>query len=251
MDVVYERGSREAPKGHGLIYFRSSSDYDEVWVTYAVILPISVDVSKYVPPFLMNQLGDVGPKEMSAFAFPPAPEKLSGYGQIESLADTRDDDVLYGGTINPTDVASAMMAISDAVQQYAEAYSTVAGGVAQESPDVLEGSSDAQVSEVLYGLMSDTDKLGELTKLVGRLRFAIESSEGQMIRETEEDIGALAKHLSDTHQIPRLVEAAKSSGSHGAALADLYLKRSYGLVQESYGQLDCIEEQIRVLEEGE
>ena len=85
MDVVYERGSREAPKGHALIYFRSSSDRDEVWVTYAVILPISVDVSKYVPPFLMNQLGDVGPKEMSAFAFPPAPEKLSGYGQIENL----------------------------------------------------------------------------------------------------------------------------------------------------------------------
>ena len=70
MDIVFDRGSKEEPKGHALLYFRSRSSLEEIWVTYTVILPITVDVTKYVPPFLMNQVGELGPKELSAFAFP-------------------------------------------------------------------------------------------------------------------------------------------------------------------------------------
>ena len=66
MDITFDRGSSDRPKGHALLYFRSSSDPDQIWVTYLVILPITVDVSKYVPPFLMNQVGEMGPKDLSA-----------------------------------------------------------------------------------------------------------------------------------------------------------------------------------------
>ena len=31
------------------------------------------------PPFLMNQVGDFSADDMSAFAFPPAPEEVEDY----------------------------------------------------------------------------------------------------------------------------------------------------------------------------
>ena len=62
MEIQFDRGDRDKPRGHALLYFRNKSDPDEVWVTYVVIMPISVDISKYVPPFLMNQVGDLNPR---------------------------------------------------------------------------------------------------------------------------------------------------------------------------------------------
>ena len=75
MSVEYHRGDWVRPKGHAFIYLRNSLDHEEVWATYVVVLPITVDLSKYVPPFLMNQIGEMDAKDLSAFAFPPAPER--------------------------------------------------------------------------------------------------------------------------------------------------------------------------------
>ena len=251
MDITFERGDKTQPKGHALIYFRSSSAPDELWVTYLVILPIAVDVAKYVPPFLMNQVGELGAKDLSAFAFPPAPEKIEGHGYLERLAEMRDDDILFGGTINPEDVTSGMMSINEAVQRYAQAYSEVAE--AKDSSDVRtdEGSDELGISEVLYGLMSDGDKLSELTKLVGKLRFSVEGGEKALIKEAETDISLLARHLPENHRVRELVEAAKEGGAQGDRLAELYLKRCFHLMQEQYVELGHVEEQLRTLEGGE
>ena len=248
MDIVFGRGSQEQPKGHALLYFRTSSDPDEVWVTYLVILPISVDVSKYVPPFLMNQVAEIGPKDLSAFAFPPAPERLGSYAELEEMAVRREDDILYAGTINPTDVASAMMAINEAVQQYASMYAQIAGQPGEEAVPLEAGTGGLGVSEVLYGLMNEGDRLGELTKLVGRLRFAVEGSDPGLVEEAEEDINLLAVHLPDNHGVPRLIQAVKSNDSRGAMLADLYLQRCFHLVKEEYVELSQVEEKIKELE---
>ena len=248
MDIVFDRGSSDRPKGHALLYFRSSSDPEEVWATYVVILPVSVDVSKYVPPFLMNQVGEIGAKDLSAFAFPPAPEQLGAYEKLERMAESREDDILSGGTIDPTDVASAMMFVGEAVQRYAAMCSDLVEEAAKPNGEADLDSSELDVNEVMYGLMSDSDKLGELTKLIGRLRYAVDGSEGDLVRETERDISLLAGHLPENHYIPELVSAVKSSDSRGAHLADLYLQRCFHLVQEEYGKLGDIEEQIRALE---
>lgn len=249
MDVVFERGSSEDARGHALLYFRSSSDPEEVWATYVVILPIKVDIAKYVPPFLMNQVGELGPRDFSAFAFPPAPEKVEGRQHLEKLASIREDDILFCGTFQPTDIASALMRVNEAVQRYAEMWSQRA---AQHplAPGPAEAGAGLAVNEVLYGLMSDADKLSELTKLVGRLRFAVEGGDATLIREAEEDIKLLSKHLPESHQIPRLVEVAKSKDRHGAALADLYLQRCFHLTQEEYAKLGEVESKIRALESG-
>ena len=250
MDVKFDKGNPEHPMGHALLYFRSSLDNEEVWATYLVILPISVDVSKYVPPFLINQVGDIGPKDLSAFAFPPAPERLGTYNELEYLAGRRGDDVIYAGIFNPTDVASAMMSINEVVQKYADMYSRLIG------KSVGDGELPAQstvepglgVNEVVYGLMGETDKLAELTKLVGRLRFAVEGSDAGLVQEAEDEINLLAHYLPENHGVARLVQAVKSSDISGASLADLYLQRCFHLVKEEYGKLSHIEEKIKQLE---
>lgn len=248
MDVLFERGSQGEAKGHALLYFRNSLDQEQVYATYLIILPISVEITKYVPPFLMSQVGDIGPKDLSAFAFPPAPEVVESYEYLTELAELRDDDILYGGTLNIQDVAHGMMAISEAVQWYASLYAAIAEvRLSHEAPseqfDVGLG-----VNEVLYGLMSDNDKLSELTKLVGRLRFATEGDESSLAKEAEVDLHLLASHLPEDHQISKLVDAAKAGGNLGAELADLYLRRCFHIMHEEYVKLGDVEKKIQALE---
>ena len=128
MDVVFDRGSKERPRGHALLYFRSASDPEEVWVTYLVILPISVDVSKYVPPFLMNQVVEIRPQRSVGVRFPSrsrTPGQLRGPWRKWPPGGTTTYSM--PGTANPTDVTAAMMSINEVVQQYAELYSQLGG----------------------------------------------------------------------------------------------------------------------------
>ncbi|MDP6495340.1 MAG: hypothetical protein QGI09_07995 [Dehalococcoidia bacterium] len=251
MDIVFEKGNQEEPKGHALVYFRSSSDPEQVLGAYLVILPITVEVSKYMPPFLMNQVGELGPKDMSAFAFPPVPENLEGHVRLVELAVMRDDDIIYCGTINPADVPSAMMALNEAVQWYAEKYSQMTEARHPEKAEADQEIPGFDVNEVLYGLMSDNDKLSELTRLVGRLRFVVEGGEKVLAQEAETEINLLAKYLPENHQISRLIEAAKAGGSVGARLADLYLQRCFHLIQQEYIKLGQVEAELKSLEAGE
>ena len=104
------------------------------------------------------------------------------------------------------------------------------------------------VNEVLYGLMSESDRLSELTKLVGRLRFAVDGSDEGLIEEAEAEIHTIAKYLPKNHGISELVKAVKTPGTRGTELAEFYLTRCYHLVQEEYGQVARIEEKIRAIE---
>ena len=251
MEFTFDKGSQESPKGHTLLYFRSIDDPDQCWATYIVILPILVDVSKYVPPFLMNQMGDIGPTDLSAFAFPPAPEQVSGHGYIEELAASRDDDLLYGGTLNTSDISSALMVVNEAITWYAQLYAD--NTAVQSEPELTETEDSLPgfgVNEVLYEFMSDNDKLGELTKQVGRLRDAVTTSDEGLAKETQEEIAILANHLPDNYQINDLMNAANSGDENGAKLADLYLQRCFHLIGEQYVKVGEIEDEIRVLEAG-
>ena len=248
MELRFERGSREKPKGHALLYFNGASGPDEVWATYLVMLPISVDVSKYVPPFLMNQMGEFGPKDLSAFAFPPAPELVEGLKYLETLADMRGDDLIHAGTYNSSDVPGGMMDVSLAVQSYAELYGDYVEGLQPPDAGETELPGGLGVNEVLYGLMSDSDRLSELTKLVGKLRFAVEGGEDALATEAETDIDLLVSHLPENHKIARLIESVKAEGAMGARLASLYLQRCFHLIREDYVQLGEIEDEINALE---
>jgi hypothetical protein len=253
MDLTFERGEAVKPKGHALVYFTDPGTPGQLWATYLIVLPITVDVTKYVPPFLMNQMGELGPKDLSAFAFPPSPEQIPGRQHLDELADLRDDDILNGGALpgGADDVAAAMFTVNEMLQSYSQLYSANAPAptAAPGEPGEIEDSAGgAGVNEVLYGLMSDSDRLGELTKLIGRLRYAVDGSEDSLVRETEDEITVLVKHLPDGMQVPKMVEAVKASDARGAQLAALYLQRSYHLVKEAFSELGAVDREIEELE---
>ena len=249
MELNFVRGSKDSARGHALLYFINASDPNEIWATYMVILPIKVDITKYVPPFLMNQVGELSPKDFSAFAFPPAPEQVESYKFLEELACRRDDDIVFGGTFAPSDVTTSMMSVNETMESYADVYLQ---SIPQQEiePISTENASNLGVNEVLYGLMGDVDKLNELTRLAGQLRFALEGSDNKMVKEVEGDLLGLANFMPDNNKIYRLIETIKAEGNASVKLAELYLKRCFHLVQEEYIKLGELESEIRSLESG-
>lgn len=248
MEIVFDRGDQKNPKGHALIYFRNSSDAGELWASYLVILPMMVDLSKYLPPFLLSQVENLGPKDLSAFAFPPGPEKVEGFKYLEDMADFRDDDIVFGGTFDPTDVSKSMMLVNDGLQRYAEVYLQKS---LLHSPDNSLASKDTAelpVNEVLYEMMNAHDKLKELTKLVGKLRFAVDRCEEELVREAESEVKILASYLPSSYKVSRLLDVAKARKGSGEVLADLYLKRCFCLIGEEYVKLGEVEDKIKSLE---
>jgi len=242
MTLSFELGKIESPRGHALLYFKDSVQGD-FYATYIVLLPITVDVSKYVPPFLMNQVGEFGPGDMSAFAFPPAPEQVEGYDYLVDLAKKRQDDLLDGGEVTGTDVSSSMMKVNDVVQEYLELYEETYGTEALPL-DESQSASELHVNDVLYSMMTEPDRLNELTKLVGRMRFAVESGENSIVKEVESDINALSEYLPETFQIHRLLKWATAVSDESSHITDLYLQRCFHLSREEYKELGEIEAQI-------
>jgi len=246
MPLDFTYGKPELPKGHALVYF-SDSQEQNYYASYIVLLPVTVDVTKYVPPFLMNQVGELGPGDMSAFAFPPAPEEVESLEELKDLSEKREDDLIFGGTCDPMDVTNSMMKVNEIVQEYLEIYEDAYGTNILESRSDPEDSISGHVNDVLYSLMSEPDRLGELTKLVGRLRYAVESKEEGLAVETESDIEALATYLPLSYQVDSLLQWAVSPEKNSASLADLYLKRCFHLAREEYVELGKVEANIAEL----
>ena len=108
------------------------------------------------------------------------------------------------------------------------------------------------LSNVLYEFMGEPDKLNELSKLVGKLRFASEGWEGfydrYMIEEVESEIVSLSMYLPDKYKIQAVMQSAKLWSDSGSVLTQLYLERCYKLYQQDYIELQKIEDKIEWLE---
>lgn len=248
MNLEFELGSQQECKGHAVLYFRDSNNQDEIWATYIVLLPITVEVSKYVPPFLMNQISDFGANDLSAFAFPPSPEKIESREYIDVIANIRSDDILYGGFFDSSDIQSSMILVNEAVQKYADFYDREV--IFPDSIQNVKNSDDSQldVNSVLYEFMSTNDKLSELTKMIGRLRFAIEGKEKSLAEEAENDIESLSRHLPREYEVSKMTNAAKLSDIVGTKLTSLWLKRCFHLTQQEFSEIVQVDEEIKKLE---
>jgi hypothetical protein len=245
MAITFDRGDPGRPRGHALAYFRAPLDPEKLYATYIIVLPISVDIGKYVPPFLASQLGNVSLSDFSAFAMPPVPEEGNSHRELVSLAEIRDDDLLDGGTIRSSGLPEMMQTVTDLVREYAQAWA--------DSPkpavplDSGDGDDSAGVNEVLYGLMNEQDRLAELSKIVGRLRFAVEGHD----TDTQDDMGyevrALSRHLPEGYHIPALLQALMDSSVRGGELAQLYLDRCYKLSNGDYAGARDLDRRIESL----
>ena len=258
MTLEYHIGNAADPKGHALIYFRDGSNPDQVGASYVVILPVSVDISKYVPPFLAGQVEQLGSGDMSSFAFPPAPEPVESEEWLRQTADKRGDDLLFGGAANLTDVTSLMEVVAGISAEYATEYdekNRIAGsdprhvGAGSFDVEAIGDSApiDADVNDVMYSMMSEPDLLTELTTLMGRFQYESSGDDSVGARESESKIRSIAKHIPDNRRIDLLIEAATEGSETSAKKAQLYLERAYAMYREDYTRVHTIEQEIQAL----
>ena len=253
MDLNFERGDANSPRGHALVYFRDTANPDKVSATYLILLPVSVDLQKYVPPFLAGQLPMGGEAELSAFAFPPAPEPVESYEFLVSIVEARGDDLIFAGSKPLADAANMMGVIGEILSEYGNRYRIGApskpalgesGEAATAAPGQPDNTAEFTVDDVMYAMMSEADQLGELTKLTGRLRFAAEGGDHDTAGEATAYMRAIAAHVADNRNIDLLIDAALDKTEVGGKLAQLYLERAYALYREDYLRVKALDEDI-------
>ena len=230
MNLSFDKGDPTRPKGHALVYFRVNTEPDKVYATYVVSLPVKADLSKYVPPFLANHLGS---------------------------AQLRDDDLVYADSMFSFDLPRMMESVTEAVQEYSRICDDFFNGdapvatplVESNAGEVLEAEDTSfQVNEVLFSFMSENDKLTELSRLLGKLRFAQEGQDSGMGNEASGEITSLARYLPAEFQMTNLLAAAQDASQRGSKLAQLYLDRCFRLSAGDSGSAQDLEEEIQSLE---
>src|SRR5947207_9160606 len=152
MDLNFERGFADAPAGHALVYFTNPVDGTTL-ATYLVVLPIALQLAKYVPPMFAAQLPMADLQGIGAVPLPPVPEPVESRSYLERLAELRRDDLISAGAATGTDFAGMMSPVAQIAQEYAQLYEqhTRQLPAEQKSEDAV---SESSVSDVIYDLMS-------------------------------------------------------------------------------------------------
>ena len=247
MDITFERGSRDQPKGHAFLYYLAG---EKVLATYLVVLPLRMDPTKYVPPALASGMFASAMKELPFLPIPPLPEEVANLEYLERLADMRGDDLIYAGPVGEDDPLETLQKLNDAVEEYARFYnSAVQAQPGLDASHALppEPASDLDVGEVMLSLMSERDRLAELAKLVGKLQFAMEGNDGRLMEESQGEIAVLAKYLPQKYHASQIVDAISRPGPYGSKLAQLYLDRCYKIADDDFDGLQRVEQSIKDL----
>ncbi|MCH2509621.1 MAG: hypothetical protein MK109_05105 [Dehalococcoidia bacterium] len=270
MDLVFDRGDSQHPRGHALLYFRVDTEPDKVYATYVVTLPVKSDLTKYVPPFLASHLGNLPLSDLSAFAMPPVPEAVNSFEELERLSQLREDDLVYGGSMFSFDLPRMMETATEAVQVYSSLCSEALGmistpaegaaeAIGEELRETLEAAAvpetepepepddSLNVNEVLFSFMSESDKLGELSRLLGRLRFAVDGADQSEADEVGAEITVLARHLPENFKVSDLLNVAKDNSERSSQLAKLYIDRCFRLSAGDAGAATELDAQIQLL----
>ena len=276
MDLNFDMGDSQNPRGHALLYFRVDTEPDKVYATYVVTLPVKSDLTKYVPPFLASHLGNMPLNDLSAFAMPPVPEALGSLAELERLSHLRGDDLVYGGSMFSFDLARMMETATEAVQVYSSLCSDAltmnsapaegaAAAIGEELKEALgspmisepdsgvahetdtETDESLNVNEVLFSFMSESDKLSELSKLLGRLRFAVDGSDQPAADEVSSEIIVLSRYLPENFRVNDLLDVAKDNSDKSSQLAKLYIDRCFRLSAGENAEADELAIQIQLL----
>lgn len=242
MQVRFEIGSADAPLGHAFVFFTTADDPSAVFSTYVFVPPIPFNFEQYVPPAL-SQLLPSGPMRLEMAApMPPVAEAVDSVEWLRSLATLRNDDLVDAGTIYSRDFANLAAMTQEATAEYARLF--------QERMEHVDLAASSRPTGVDYGAMSEADRLGEMTRLVGRLRDDISSAETAQASDVRSELERIATSLPAKYRAWEVVEAASVPGSVGQQLASLQLTRCYKLLSEEYLDVADIERQIKELQAG-
>ncbi len=255
MALEFEIGDSSRPRGHALLYFKDTNG-SGIYATYLIVLPIEVDMGKYLPPLLASQLGGMtgalGNEGMDSLAAPPMPELMTGgISALERLAAQRADDLIFGGNLPIVDIQSSVQSTGEAAQEYAQMYNDgVANTPAMAMAEAVKADDAQQSSDVhrvLFELLSERDRLAELSKLVGTIRFAVEQGDDTLVNESDNVMLALEGLLPDHYWVSRIRLASKDTSINGEKITRLLVERCYLLLNEDFSALEETESQINLL----
>lgn len=241
MELTFERGDASKPAGHALLYFTTDQ---RVLATYVVIPPIALNLAKYMPPLFAASLPIASTESARPVPLPPVPEDVPDRAYLRRLADIRQDDLVYGGSVLDDDPQRLMLETGYAAESYAERYQSYAGSVAE----TRESSGELTASSAVYSLMSENQRLAELTKLTGSLREATERGDLRSAAENTHDFRALLDTLSPKYRGNHLLAAAQEPGDRGRRLCQLLLERAYALLNEEYLDVGRLDREIEALD---
>src|SRR5690606_8152398 len=131
------------------------------------------------------------------------PENVPGLTYLEDLARLRGDDLVSGGILASSDPASAMQEAARASQEYHRLYEQHMESAPQPEGDEAPAALP-EVERLVYELMSERDRLGELSKLVGTLRFAVERGDEEMLRDAEAKVRVIGTLLPEHFWVDKL-----------------------------------------------
>jgi hypothetical protein len=254
MTIRFLRGDEQAPKGHAIFVARSTRDPRVVLATYCVVLPTPLSLAKYLPSFLASQMSPEDLQDATnvpVMPIPPMLEEGSSFEHLQVLAERRDDDLVDLGTINPNDQAARMQMVAQGCQEYGQFYVAYISQLPQAESLSPIGEEEITPLDDLSpeDLMSDRERLAELSKLVGQARYALEGRDTKLLQETKKRMLRLANSMPEKYRGDELITAAVEPGDRGAKLAQLYLERGYKLLDEEYADIPGIERSIRELQQ--
>jgi hypothetical protein len=246
MDLIYQRGDPERPSGHALIYFTTGSP-ERCLATYLVIPPVAFNLTKYLPPMFAGMAA--GGSEMSRpVPLPPVPEEVPGRAYLERLAEVRGDDLIFAGHVLDDDVQRLMLETTYAAEAYAERYKAVTAALVEVE---AESRGEFDTAAMVYSIMDEGQRLGELTKLTGALREATERRDLRGATEALGEMRSLVETLSPKYRGNHLMAAAQESGERGRRLCELLLQRAYALFREEYLEVGRLDREIEALDGAE
>lgn len=256
MQLRFELGDSQAPRGHAILYAQSGGGASAVLATYCVVLPIQFSIGKYLPPMFASQMPLEGLRDaaaMSVVPIPPMLEDAPNLAQLRGIAERRGDDLCDLGNIRISDEGQRMTYAAEACAQYAQLFATYASRwptVVEEAPDVTP-LDDLDVDAVMAQVLPERDRLSELARLIGQARYALDVHDTNQLDEVKRSMRRIAESLPGKYRADQLMEAALRTDATGPRLAELYLQRAYKLLDEDYASIPPIEETIRALRESE
>jgi hypothetical protein len=250
MAANFDIGDPQRPRGHALVYFRKTGG--ELLATYVVVLPIAFNPAKYIPPAFAAHMP--AQPAVDATALPPIPEPIDDLAQLRRLAEFRGDDLLDGGVVEGEN-ERMMMAAHEVSRDYAERYQaaqaaqeTQVDAPALEAAGPGDGETVPDEDTLRWMFLDERGRIGELAKLTGQLRYAVDGGDEHLIRSTTEQVRRLKGYLTEKYRIEEFLAGASRPGETGRRLAELYIERCYKLGNEQYEDLGRIDKEIAALE---
>jgi hypothetical protein len=258
MQLSFDLGDPRQPRGHAIVYAHVGGAGGGIVATYVVVLPIQFSIGKYLPPILSGQVpleGLADPAAMSVVPIPPMLEDIPALGTLRQLAERRGDDLCDIGTIFLSDDGQRMAYAAEACQAYGQAYGEFrqrwpAAEVEAEEERGATPLDDLNVEDVMAEVLPERDRLGELARLIGQARYAMDGNDARLLSDVTASMRRIAKTLPEKYRADQLVHAAVRPDAGGAHLAELYLQRAYKLLEEDYAAIPPIEREIQAARES-